>query len=190
MALQTGPPGLNQRSRSPPIGDLSPGRFAQVHPSREPLAAALCLQCAWLRGFSPRVVHTSAHRAFAQAPPPRAHRSSVEPGHRCRPVGRSADTPFIAGSPSPAPSRLSPEPRRAGAHCHSSAYSARFTHRFRSAGYCRPWVLLPEGFSAGSELAARACARLLHDCVWEHGAAHRHPYVPCCQPTARPRNQA
>jgi hypothetical protein len=42
LALQRGPPGCNQRSRNCPTCGISPGRcFAQVHPSREPLAAAL-----------------------------------------------------------------------------------------------------------------------------------------------------
>jgi hypothetical protein len=98
---------------------------------------------------------TSAHRAFAQAPPPRGGRSQYEPGHRCRPVGRTAEPPvrgFELSTDAKRQSRasprrgvlplirlLSPETRRSS------------TSRVLTPVGFKP----PEGFSAGIESAGR-----------------------------------
>ena len=107
---------------------------------------------------------TSAHRAFAQASPPRAPRG------RSRRALVGARAPRIAPwetAPAlkPAPLRrarryvCSAAPRRAGAHCHSSAYWAHAapapgrvaTTRAQTLGARRPWAACDRSWFAGEE---------------------------------------
>ena len=136
-------PRIRRKPASQPAPHLSEPAFRRAcrHASRRPPAGApphrmMGDRSHWQAWYSLRTVRTIAHRESTHAPSPRAEPKQPQGGasadaSRARsPISgsgspRITDTTRANSAPRAAP--RSPQPRRAGPFCRSSAYSAQLT---------------------------------------------------------------